>query len=245
MTMLTHTEIEALKKFRLSTEKAAKSRSGVDFLSPEQLQAIFHEDLADKLNTDKQHVIGSMLVKSYAFLAALILHAMSHYDKGINSSLEQVAVQTNDTGPFWLPSFYFHKLDVTLPNGDRDEWRSTIVSQLFRENISKVITAIAQYARLSKRILWENVATYIFWMYESLLEESLSEERREIVRKDFHYVINEASADIFGETSNPLTPFYVKKENNLRMRKTCCLFYLTSTNQDRCQNCPLVCKKHK
>ncbi|WP_207975518.1 IucA/IucC family C-terminal-domain containing protein [Metabacillus bambusae] len=245
MARLTEIEINALKKYRLKTEAVAPSLtiSGIDILLEERLNEIFNKELHGKLNTDKYNVIGSMLVKRYAFIAALVLYAMSAFDKGIDSSIQNVSLQTDESDPLWLPSFYFDNLEVTTPGIDRIQWRTTVVQTLFLENIAKVITSISKQAKVAKAILWENIAVYIFWMYETLLQnDSFSQEQLVKIQEDFYYVIHDAPPQLFGtKARNPLSQYDRPKQNDVRLRKTCCLFYLTSKNDDRCTTCPIEC----
>jgi ferric iron reductase protein FhuF len=247
MAKLTKNELDSLRKFRLSTEKSIPrlTINGNDLLDKERIQEIFNGDLKLKLNTDIHQVIGSMLVKRYAFLAALVLYSMSVYNKGINSSLENISLQADETDPLWLPSFYFENLEVTTPEADRDQWRTSVIQTLFLENISKVISSISKHTKISKSILWENTAIYIFWMYESLLEDKgFSKEISSRIVDDFQYVVVDATPQMFGlKAQNPIIRFYRQKQNGVRKRMTCCLFYLTSKNDDRCNSCPIECKR--
>ncbi|WP_299087530.1 IucA/IucC family C-terminal-domain containing protein [uncultured Metabacillus sp.] len=247
MVKLNEIEIAALKKYRLSTEEAApyETIKGLDLLNDDLMKRIFDKKLQEKLNTDKQNVIGSMLVKRYAFIAALVLYSMSVFDKGINSSIENVSLQTDENDPLWLPSFNFGNLEVTTPGSDRADWRAEVVQTLFLKNITKVVSSISSQTKIAKSVLWENIAVYVFWMYETLLkDESLTNEQYSKVQEDFHYVVIDAPPALFGAKSrNPLSQFYQPKQNDIRTRKTCCLFYVTSTNGDRCTTCPIECSK--
>jgi ferric iron reductase protein FhuF len=247
MAELSKKEIESLAKYRLSTEKSVTDHiiNGVDLLNPVKLQELFEGGLQIKLNTDNHRVIGSMLIKRYAFLASLALNAMSLFDKGINSAIHNIILQTDENDPLWLPKFYFEDQEVTIPAMNRVQWRKAVVQNLFMDNIEKVIMAISKEAKISKLILWENIAIYIFWMYETVLQDpSLPDDTAIQVRDDFQFVVMEAPPQLFGaKARNPLTQFYLPKQNDIRMRKTCCLFYLTSKNNDRCQTCPIECKK--
>ncbi|MCM3412097.1 MULTISPECIES: IucA/IucC family C-terminal-domain containing protein [Bacillaceae] len=247
MAELTKEELESLTKYRLILERKTNGSiiEGIELLQQKQLAALYDEILQNKLNTNKHSVIGSMLVKRYAFLAALVLYCMTSYDKGINSSINNLSLQTDDDDPIWLPSFYFNDLVVTTPDPDRDSWRETVITALFKENITMILSNVSKASKVSKSILWENIAIYIFWMYESLLEdEGISDEMKSKVKEDFSYVILHAPAEAFGLTNkNPLTMYFHEKKNNVRKRSTCCLFYFTSKNGDRCQTCPIECKQ--
>ncbi|WP_226669383.1 IucA/IucC family C-terminal-domain containing protein [Metabacillus litoralis] len=248
MAKLSKQEIESLKKYRLSCEKAPQLLriSGQDFLTSDRFQELISsKEIQLKLNTTKHPVIGSMIMKRYAFLAALVLYAMSVFNKGINSSISNISLQTDEEDPIWLPSFYFDDLEVTIPEEDRDSWRSSVVETLFKYNIANVVSSIAKEAKISKTILWENTAIYIFWMYETLLQEAeLEEETLKRIQDDFDFVVQKAPAELFGVKGNhPILPYYHQKQEETRKRSTCCLFYFTSKNGDRCKTCPIECKQ--
>jgi len=245
MAELTKVEEKILEKYRLSLKETSPQVMvrGSDLLNEDRLIRLFNDNLQIKYNTDKQQVLGSMLVKSYAFLAALVLYSMSVFNKGINSSIDNLFLYTEEDDPFWLPSFHFANSEVTTPASNRNEWRDEVLEVLFKQNIALMITTISKVSRVAKVILWENVALYIFWMYESTLEDKdLSEETKARIRDDFSYVVMEASPHLFGvKAKNPLAPYFHEKQNDIRKRSTCCLFYLTSKNNDRCNTCPIEC----
>lgn len=246
MAELTKEEKQILEKYRLCLHEISPNVmvKGSELLKEDQLIRLFNEDLQIKYNTDKHQVLGSMLLKSYAFLGALVLYSMSIFNKGINSSIENLSLYTKEDDPFWLPSFRFTNTEVTTPASNRNEWRDEVLGALFKQNIARMITTISKVSRVAKVILWENVAVYIFWMYESTLEDpDLAEETKARIQEDFLYVVFEAAPHLFGvKAKNPLTPFLNEKQNNVRKRSTCCLFYLTSKNNDRCSTCPIECK---
>ncbi|HZH60827.1 MAG TPA: IucA/IucC family C-terminal-domain containing protein [Metabacillus sp.] len=247
MAELTKEEQETLEKYRLCLKGKSPHLmiEGPELLKVDRLKRLFNEDLQKKLNTDKHQVLGSMLVKRYAFLAALVLYSMSVFNKGINSSIENLSLYTEEDDPIWLPSFHFKNLEVTTSTSNRNEWREEVLEALFKQNIALMVATISRVTRISKVILWENVAIYIFWMYESTLEDpNIAEESKTRIEEDFSYIVLEAAPTLFGvKAKNPLAPFFHEKHNNVRKRSTCCLFYLTSKNDDRCNTCPIECKR--
>jgi len=247
MAELTKAEQETLEKYRLCLQEKSPHLmiKGPELLKEDRLKRLFNEDLQKKLNSDKHQVLGSMLVKRYAFLAALVLYSLSVFNKGLNSSIDNLSLYTEEDDPIWLPSFHFTNLEVTTPASNRNEWRDKVLEALFKQNIAHMVATISRVTRISKVILWENVAIYIFWMYESTLEDpNITEEIKARIEEDFSYVVSEAAPALFGvKVKNPIAPFFHKKQNNVRKRSTCCLFYLTSKNDDRCNTCPIECKR--
>ncbi|WP_243290384.1 IucA/IucC family C-terminal-domain containing protein [Bacillus sp. FJAT-47783] len=250
MASLTKEQIDQLKEYRLTIE-AVDSELSIDckdLLNRESL-TIYLDRLRQEFQTSKRAVCGSMLLKRYGFLAVLALYSMSIWNKMINVQLENVSIQSGYKNDVWLPNFMFKSLQVIDMEHERHKKRDELLTVLFRHHFDPVIKSVSQYAKISPIVLWENVSIYIFWMYESLRNKGLPVEMSVRVQEDFDYVINGAKGELFGSfEQNPLTPFYcpkvyestVKKE--IRIRKTCCLYYLTNGGTIRCQSCPCQSK---
>ncbi|MFC0270883.1 IucA/IucC family C-terminal-domain containing protein [Metabacillus herbersteinensis] len=251
MANLTENEIRILTQYRLGTEKDCPNLliEGNHLLDSSRLQNVF-EELSTKLNTSKVNVIGSMFVKRYAFLTALALYSMSVFNKALNTDLSNITLRLDPEDPLCLPSFHFQDLVIKDPSDDRHTWRDGVIRTLFKENVSRVIAAISAHTHVSRSVLWENVAIYIFWMYETLLDKEENSDVYEKLLQDFIYVVKEAPGALFGPFStNPLTKYYHPKELEeltgqlIRKRSTCCLYYLMSDKQERCGTCPVQCIK--
>ena len=82
----------------------------------------------------------------------------------------------------------------------------------------------------SKLILWDNIAIYLFWLYETVLPKNRRTQKYRIEPKeDFDYLISEAPETLFGnEHTNPIKRYYHKKvyiedlQEEVRVRTTCC-----------------------
>ncbi|MFC4323559.1 siderophore-iron reductase FhuF [Litchfieldia salsa] len=245
-------EITELKQYRLG-----EAGDDNEFIVPLQ-ELLLSENLAAflskvqvKMNAPDLLVAASMFAKRYGFFAALSLYSMTVLNKRLATSLDNVSLDVNEEGDIWLPTFIFSDLKVELPEANnRNEWRETAIGAIFKENINPVIDQLAKVTKVSKQILWENVAIYIFWFYERMLEEHTEDEVVKRIRDDFSYVVEEASGELFGEyRSNPLKKFYREKvsvpgsEQEVRIRTTCCLYYKTNEEQAKCISCPLQYKK--
>lgn len=245
MDKLENKEIEELSKYRFAFSKHRSDLSVEmeELLEAETLQRFLFM-VQEKLN-GPLHAAGSLFIKRYAFLAALVLYAMTVFDKALNANIYNISLEIDDNDPFWQPRFYFKSQEIKKAPEDRKTWRDLILTSLFQNNISKLIQIISKEAKISKATLWENIAVYIFWMYETLLAESKHENIHEKMKEDFVYCVLQADGRLFGEyPKNPLAKFYgpktyCKQDNQyIRKRKTCCLFYLTNKESRRCSTCP-------
>ncbi|MBS2970452.1 (2Fe-2S)-binding protein [Metabacillus sp. KIGAM252] len=247
------TELAELEKFRLGRKRWSSSLSVEvkDLLDPESLKT-YLDKVKPKIEAPDRKTAVSMLLKRYGFLAALTLYSMTVFNKAPILRPENLSLETDDQDPLWLPSFHFHNMEAIVPgnNESREEWRSSVIRQLFAENIHPLIKTASRNTSISKWILWENVSIYVRWMFETLMASVPEGISREKVESDFNFTVAQAEGSLFGDFhQNPLKRYdgqiTIQPETGqeIRMRRTCCLFYLTSDRGARCKTCPVKCVK--
>jgi ferric iron reductase protein FhuF len=195
------------------------------------------------IGAPNEKVAASMIVKRYAFLAAMGIFTMSHSDRKLNLIPSNVTLVSHYEEEHWLPKFYLKDIQFQLMQGDRNADREQYMKDLFANHISLLIHQLSRITNTSKLILWENVAVYLFWLYESVLNSN--EERKMVLEDDFHYLFYEAPGSVFGPYNhNPLTKYDSEKvyqvavDKFIRFRKTCCYSYQLDSKQKRCATCP-------
>ncbi|MCL6572514.1 MAG: (2Fe-2S)-binding protein [Bacillus sp. (in: Bacteria)] len=237
---LTSVEILLLQKYRLS-ESLLNPFNVVD-LQDEGFLRDFIKNLADTIGAPTEKIAAPIFIKRYAFLAVISLYAMSAWNKKVDVSLENVSMENFDSGKEpWLPLFSLTDGRFEDWNGEnRDLWRKTILKDLFANNIYPIIEKLEKTFQISKLILWENIAVYLFWLYENELKDSGNEN----VENDFRYLILEAEGQLFGPYHlNPFHKYFGEKmyseewDKEIRIRKTCCFSYQLPAGK-RCKTCP-------
>ncbi|QJD88029.1 (2Fe-2S)-binding protein [Cohnella herbarum] len=238
--------------FRLTLEPSLDRRISIPSVS--LLDRDKGLELMDKVSTvfetSSKVAVVSLFAKRYGFMSILSgLYAMTMFDKSLNYSIENCHLESSYRDQAWLPKVRLIRWDVSRPvEGCREEWRDQVLRTIFAGNIAKVWRALTKIAPISASVLWENAAIYVYWLYENRIEEGASEAQKSRIRDDFQYLINEAPATLFGETSNPFKKFNSDKimiptsDVPLRIRKTCCYYYQTS-DEEYCPTCPK--RKHE
>ncbi|WP_449537475.1 IucA/IucC family C-terminal-domain containing protein [Ferdinandcohnia sp. Marseille-Q9671] len=246
-------EMEQLKEFRFS-EHRFQSRLSIPVIElfDDKKMNRYLANVGQKIDAPDERVAGSMFMKRYGFFAVLNLYAMTILNKRLNVSLANISLETNDQEElwYWNPKFYFKDISATdAPTASREKWRKETIRALFHENIHEVLLLLANQTELSKKVLWENIAIYVYWLYESVLSKPQFEENRQAIQEDFDFLVKKADGNLFGQIAfNPLTRYYGRKvyqpeyDQHIRTRKTCCLYYKTTKTEDRCKTCPLNCK---
>ncbi|MEK4230820.1 IucA/IucC family C-terminal-domain containing protein [Solibacillus sp. FSL H8-0538] len=236
--------LDKLRKLRLTTEKMNASLSiETTKLLDESYLKEYIVALQRNIGATNIKVAASIFIKRYAFLSVIYLYTMTN-NKRLNISFDNVSLETKDSNEIWLPFFYFHHLEVQALEGNRQEWRASCIELLFKEHISPILDILSNVTKVSKLVLWENIAVYIFWLYETvILEEEISRNIVKRAQEDFQYIISSPSSKLFGDYSeNPLARYYKGEVRTIcRNRITCCYSHLTKS-QKYCKTCPRISK---
>lgn len=246
MANLTEAFIHELRDFRLTTEKKASQLSiQVKDLLDENKMREYLDLLGGHMEAANSKAAGSIFMKRYAFLAVIFLYTMTYKNEKLLISFDNLSIETDEKEDVWLPQFYFSHLESETAAQDRAIWRRNCLETLFKEHLYPIIHCVSRVAKVSKLILWENIAIYIFWLYETVLQHN------EIAEEDFYFIVSEAEGSLFGNYhENPLKKYFTEKlylenaEKEIRRRKSCCYNYLTKSKQ-HCTSCPCMKELHE
>lgn len=237
--------LDKLRKLRLTTEKMNSSLSvETTKLLDESYLMEYIVSLQHHIGATNIKVAASIFTKRYAFLSAIFLYTMTMNNKRLNISFENVSLETKDSSTLWLPYFYIHHLEVQVLEENREQWRANSIEYLFKENISPILNTLSKVTKVSKLVLWENIAVYIFWLYETvILEEEISQNIVTRALEDLQFIISPTASKLFGDYSeNPLARYYKTELGTIkRKRTTCCYSHLTKS-QKYCTTCPHISK---
>lgn len=221
-------------------------------------------DYLDRLQplyrSSSRALTASMFSKRYAFMmVSPILYAMSMYRKTFHIEIENCQLESAyfqlPTRKTWMPNLFLRNPDVyelQSPTLEHDiyyaEQREDIVRRTFAGHLQPILKNISEVSSLSRMTLWENIAIYVYVLYENRLLKETDGHKREQIQHDLRYLTTEAPAEYFGEKRNPLAQFYSQKrvvprsEQPQRVRKTCCAHYELPAPSDYCPTCPKICK---
>lgn len=191
-------------------------------------------------------VKASLFAKRYSYLVvASSLYAMTMHNRAADYSIGNCSVESAEQDGNWLPNVRLNDRSMSEPEeGRREQWRETVVANIFAGHLAKVWEVLSKAAPISPAVLWENAAVYVYWLYERRMGEGADERQKQRIRDDFDYLLHEAPAVCFGLRGNPLSRFdspkcrTVQSEKPVRIRQTCCLYYQASSAGSYCSICP-------
>ncbi|VEF49721.1 putative ferric iron reductase protein [Bacillus freudenreichii] len=234
---LSHQETQKLMEYRLAVADAGQSVGYASLLDPKRLPD-FLAWLTGRIGAPNACVTSSILIKRMGFYAVIHLYALTVLDKKLNVDLRELKLVDHSNAELWLPDFFLGDVDVQEPSEDRNEWRAAVLEDLFAHCITPLVQLLKEQTRLSEKVMWENIAIYIHWIYEKLMVGELHIR----AKADYRYLFHEAPGKLFGPyRENPLSPFSKRAG---AARKTCCLSYmLRKQEKGTCSTCPLgACK---
>ncbi|WP_456277758.1 siderophore-iron reductase FhuF [Bacillus sp. AK128] len=240
-------ELDILKNYRLTLdhpEEQTYSFTCNGLLDQDVIDDFFNR-LKSMYQVSEPFVVASQFMKRYGYMITVpFLYSLSMFHKKLDISLQTSVFQSYETDGVWLPKLQIGTLEVHAVEDQREGWRTAAFESLFRDHLAPVIDQISSQAKVSKHILWENAAVYIFWIYESMMEQ---EPNNELLKEDFQALLD-AEGSMFGNLSkNPISKFYTEKryishmDKEIRVRKTCCMFNRLPNSEGACTTCPLTC----
>jgi siderophore-iron reductase FhuF len=168
---------------------------------------------------------------------------MSSYHRFLNIAVDNIEVLDSFENDIWLPKLFVKDQTSFMASTEteRIEARRHFLQQLFSKHINEVWDVLSSVGKIPKQTLWENTVVYIFWLYESVIQELSCDHAKE----DFKFLLFEADGSIFGNyPKNPLVRFYsekiIKNGHEIRPRNTCCLSYQIDEKY-MCKSCPKTC----
>ncbi|MCT2536110.1 hypothetical protein NC661_16875 [Aquibacillus koreensis] len=226
--------------FRILDQPLNDELFSLEQLLDEEFVKLFIEDIKVQLKTPYAFVAASQLMKRIGYLFTVPgFYSMTVYNKALNLQLTNCElVNYYSEQGVWLPHLRLKDFSISTPeNGERYEWRESVVEGIGKD-IARIITTVSTVSSVPKPILWENVAVYMYWLYE----QRMGEEREDLPHRDsdFCYLVQQASPQLFNEKRNPFKQFYKPKKqvDETRLRRTCCFYYAQNQDGTCCSTCP-------
>lgn len=242
--------MELLEAYRFAADNdtCAFSFRAAELLRADKLNGILLS-IQERLQAPDLKVTASMLMKRYGFYVAINMFSMSVLNKKINGSIENITFrETRETG--FIPDIVYKDITASHLPSDRVKGREEVCRETFAEHLFPILEVLSKETKLPKQIMWENIAIYLFWLYENLLETYKGQTKAAMIESDFRYLVFEASGSIFGKiNANPFQRYYTEKillpekDYPVRVRQTCCFSYKLGTKNTMCGGCPRSCRK--
>nr|WP_237746923.1 MULTISPECIES: IucA/IucC family C-terminal-domain containing protein [Geobacillus] len=244
MMRLCEDEMKALETYRFSSKKTDASSSMLfsRLLEDDEQLASYVAHVRAEMGAANDAVAASMFVKRVSFLAPMALYAMSVWNKRLVLDPGRIWLDTDGEGEMWMPRFRLEPPEAEACGIERSCWREQVVRDVFAGLFAPLVAELRRLTRVSPLILWENIAIYVYWVYERWLEDESLASTADRLRDDFRFLIHEADGRLFGQKDNPLRRFF--KGASGMQRTTCCL-YVHTKGGTCCQTCPIRARQRQ
>lgn len=210
----------------------------MDELADKEKLGGYLEELQAKVYTQGESVqtVSSQLSKRLAFLPLAAFVAMSAFHRRIRLTPEQCHLRSQYVGQKWLPYFWIDQVTIDKrPAEGQEAWRNQIVDHMLGSILNPIFLNLSPQRKTS-RVMWDNFATYLRWVYEKKIPHDIGREEN----GDYRYILEEAIPQIAG--------LRLKSQ-----RTTCCFTHLVGAGGKRsiqekladskdlfCTGCPIT-----
>ncbi|WP_245827650.1 (2Fe-2S)-binding protein [Paenisporosarcina indica] len=195
------------------------------------LSELFNESIRDqhiiRLMTEfgspsRAHAV-SMTVKRIGYMAALMIYARIKHSVLISpNECKFITIYEESSKASWQPVYSF-PLETAERGLSTVEW---ITRELYAKTLVPLIELFAKEKGISRVVLFENIYTYMKWIFISKLQDDLTFQQ-----------LNKTPASDYGlQKQHPLALYECGPSAS---RKTCCLYYQTQGAVKPCKTCPL------
>ncbi|TDJ74249.1 siderophore-iron reductase FhuF [Pseudomonas putida] len=181
---------------------------------------------------DRRAVISLWSKGYFEALFPPLLAATLSLELRLPIALEDLGIDVNERGTPIL---------IVLPDPgqvmDHPDQATQQLCQLFHDNLTPFVEHVARFGKVSARALWGNVAAYLAWAMNLLVQQQWLAPRRALeVRALF------SARELPDGRANPLHSAYqFETADGQPRRKVCCLRYQLP-DLPYCADCPLTCR---
>lgn len=166
---------------------------------------------------------ASMTAKRIGYLAALMIYARIKHNVSIKSDqCTFFTIEEKSKKAGWLPVYSF-PLETEDSSQSILDW---ITKELYVKTLVPIVELLAKEKGISRAVLFENIYTYIKWIFNSILCDTAVLQQ-----------LIDIPAGEYGNLRRHPISTYVCDDKDLR--KTCCLYYQTQGADKPCKTCPL------
>jgi ferric iron reductase protein FhuF len=166
---------------------------------------------------------ASMTAKRLGYAVALMIYARTKHEVLIHSNeCTFITITEESTNASWHPIYSFPLKTEEFYQNIVD-W---ITKDLYAQTLVPLVELLAQEKGISRVVLFENICTYIKWIFITKLQDT----------NTFQQLIDMPASEYGVRKQHPLAIYQCDKSN---LRKTCCLYYQTTGAVKSCSTCPL------
>ncbi|MGM7700238.1 IucA/IucC family C-terminal-domain containing protein [Pseudalkalibacillus sp. Hm43] len=234
------------ENYRLATLKSSDQTvlPSEDLMHACGVEHFINRQLTPLLNAPNGMVSASQFSKRYAFLVtAPFFASLTLFNQILNVGPKNTSVQPDPEKGFFLPRLALKDEGTTEAGLDRKEAVHRALEMMFKNHLKPVWETLNKVTCVPMPVLWENTATYFYWLYETNFYSHELGLPANKIEEDFQLILD-APGECFGETDNPLKKFHydkqqlVKNDPPIRVRKTCCFYYEVNEERNFCKTCP-------
>ncbi|WP_078552365.1 (2Fe-2S)-binding protein [Bacillus alkalicellulosilyticus] len=197
-----------------------------------------------------RQVVSTYFFKFYGWFFSGVQSVMSLNHSELQIELDNIELQVFYNKEYDYYGLCFKLMDASersVSKGDREKWRSQYQASIFTKNVVPLIECFAKQTNIRERELWGQFVIGVYYGHDKLVS-SLTCQQKSGVVDDFLFTTKRIPAEVFKLQKNPLDIEFTMIESLtnsdelVRMKPSCCLYYLTDGAKGKCYTCPRLTK---
>jgi hypothetical protein len=206
-----------------------------------------------KIKALSNDVVATYFCSAFGWVLSGIQYLMSQ-DQSMDMALSNIELQLVYNPQYDYYEAHFKLLDsssYSRTSSSREDWRKEQLSIVYGDSITPLLEVLSNETGVKIRELWGQLAIGLYSGYDKNLSISQNEEQKRTIELDFTYLTKELEPAFFNATKNPFdiniplveNPYV--KDQLIRLKPTCCLYYLTEGADTKCYTCPRMSEKER
>lgn len=221
--------------------------------SQKEVTGEFIELYSSKIKGLNNEVAATYFCSAYGWFLSSLQYVMSVLDTTYDALLENIEVQLYFDKEHNYYGICFRVLDKEeMSYTDcRENWRKVTLEQVYSMNVVPLVNFLHEASSVKKRDLYGQLAIGLYNGHDMNVTLAETNEQKEFVQKDFHFLTKELGKDVFQLPKNPLDiPFQMIESPReegvmIRMKPSCCLYYQTEGAKTKCYGCPRMSEEDR
>ncbi len=254
--MMTNDIFSALEKdyyiYMKDVENLIYKINLTDFLFIEEKRKECIDFYGDKIKSLDNKVQAAYFAGYFGSFCAGIQYLINH-GIIIDFSISNIDIQLYEDHKYDSVEICFTLKDATMKAVpvDEDKWVKEVLEDFYRQTVMPLLEIWNVSTGITMDHLLKLISLRLHYDHEQEVEKAKTIEEKNNVEKNFNLLIKEIDPKVFKNQYNPfdITFEMIESPKNpnimLKMKKACCLYYLTEGATCKCYTCPEMTEEER
>ncbi len=211
----------------------------------EEKRKEFIDFYGNKVKSLNNKVQAAYFSGNFGSFCAGVQYLVNH-QKIIDYSLSNIILQLYKDHQYDSFEICFKLRDTTIKTVETYEniWKKQVMEDFYGQTVMPLLEIWHSSTNITIDHLLGQICARLYYFHEQAIENVETIEQKNMIQNNFDLLIKGIDLQVFNKNYNPFDITYEMIESPwnpkqmLRMKKSCCLYYLTEGATCKCYTCP-------